>query len=324
MLAIDMKAARSEGSGTAGRNTGNGNGNAHGAQSNSRQGLANGLGWFSIGLGLAEVLTPGALASLIGVQDDRKTRGVLRGYGLRELAVGIGILSRPRPAGWVWSRVAGDVLDLSSLASALGSSRNTKARVAAATAAVVGVTALDIVCAQRLSSANGNGSGKKDTKTVRTITVDRSAEEAYRFWRDFENLPKFMTYLDSVRVTGDKRSHWIANGPLGKKIEWDAETTVDEPTQMIAWRTVPGSQFDNAGSVRFERAPGNRGTVVRVEMNYAPTGSLLPSTLGTVLGADIGSRIEHDLRNFKQILEVGEVTQSDASIHESMHAAQPS
>jgi uncharacterized membrane protein len=272
---------------------------ATGSANGRNRGLLNGLGWFSIGLGLVQVVTPGAVASLIGLRDNPKTRGLLRSYGVREIAAGIGILSQARPANWVWSRVAGDVLDLSSLASALKANSPSKTRVVATTAAVAGITALDVLAAQKLRTNGGHRPEKKDSKATRSIIVDPSPDEAYNFWRNFENLPRFMTYLESVRTTGEGLSHWTAAGPGGKKIEWDTELMYDEPERLIAWRSAKNSGFENAGSVRFEAAPGGRGTIVRVEMSYAPSE-----------GEDIGRRILHDLRNFKQVLEVGEVTES--------------
>src|SRR6202011_4476173 len=162
----------------------NGNWRRRDSQAGNGERLANALGWFSIGLGLAEVATPGKVAELIGVRNQDRTRAVLRAYGLREIAAGIGILSRPQPAGWLWGRVAGDLLDLSSLGSAMTSSRSNRARIGAATAAVIGVTALDVRCALQLqrSSANG-GSGKSGAvRATKTIIINRSPEEVYRFW----------------------------------------------------------------------------------------------------------------------------------------------
>jgi hypothetical protein len=155
------------------------------SQADNGERLANALGWFSIGLGLAEVATPGKVAELIGVRNQDRTRAVLRAYGLREIAAGIGILTRPQPAGWVWGRVAGDLLDLSSLGSALGSRRTDRTRAGAATAAVLGVTALDVHCAQKLSRSSGNGVMAKDdaVHVTKTIIVGRSPEEVYRFCR---------------------------------------------------------------------------------------------------------------------------------------------
>jgi uncharacterized membrane protein len=287
--------------------------------------LVNALGWFSIGLGLAELAAPRAVAQLIGVEDEDRTRKVLRGYGVREIAAGIGILSRPQPAGWLWGRVAGDILDLSSLGSALSSSRSNRARVGAATAAVIGVTALDVRCALQLQRGTTNGGTSRSgaVRRTRTIIVSRSPEETYRFWHDFTNLPTFMKHLESVQMTGGNRSHWKATAPAGKTVEWDAEIVDDQPNSRIAWHSLEGSDVYNTGSVQFERAPGGRGTLVRVEVQYAPPGGLIGATLAKLFGEEPEQQIEDDLRAFKQVLETGEVVKSDASIHRGMHPAQP-
>jgi uncharacterized membrane protein len=303
----------------------NGDQHERDSQNDNVERLANALGWFSIGLGLAELAAPRALAQLIGVKDEDKTRNVLRGYGMREIAAGIGILSRPQPAGWLWGRVAGDLLDLSSLGSALGSSRSNRVRVGAATAAVIGVTALDVRCALQLQRGSTNGGSVKtgDVRVTKTIIVNRSPEEVYRFWRDLANLPTFMKHLESVQVTGDNRSHWKATGPGGKTVEWDAEIVEDQPNTRIAWRSLEGSDIDNSGSVQFERAPGGRGTLVRVELRYTPPGGVVSATLAKLFGEEPGQQVDYDLRAFKQVLETGEVVKSDASIHRGMHVAQP-
>ena len=301
------------------RQTHNDSGSGNG--SSTAESLTNGLGWFSIGLGLAEVAAPGALAGMIGIRDSSKNRTLLRLYGLRELAAGVGILTQPRPAGWLWARVGGDVVDLLSLTSAAESPRNGKARLGLAMASVLGVTAADIFCAAQLSEGKPAGEGSSEAMAVKSIIVDRPIEEVYNFWRDFEQLPRFMSYLQSVRYTGDRRTHWIAKGPAGTKIAWDAETTAEEPNRLIAWRSVEGSEFENSGSVRFERAPGNRGTLVRVELDYSSNRAA--SALGKLMRMDLGRRIVHDLRRFKQVMEIGEITKSEASVHTGMHAAQP-
>jgi uncharacterized membrane protein len=303
----------------------NGDQHERDSQNDNVERLANALGWFSIGLGLAEVAVPGTLAKLIGVKDKDRTRNVLRGYGLREIAAGVGILSRPQPAGWLWSRVAGDILDLSSLGSALGSRRSNRVRVGAATAAVIGVTALDVRCALQLQRGSADGQTAKlaDVRVTRTIIVNRSPEEVYRFWRDLANLPTFMKHLESVEITGDTRSHWKAAGPGGKTVEWDAEIVDDQPNTRIAWRSLEGSDVHNSGSVQFERAPGGRGTLVRVELQYTPPGGVVSATVAKLFGQEPGQQVDDDLRAFKQVLETGEVAKSDASIHKGMHPAQP-
>jgi len=293
------------------------------SQADTYERLANGLGWFSIGLGLAEVFRPGAVSHLIGVDDNDRNRALLRCYGLREIAAGVGILSQPEPAGWVWARVAGDVLDIGSLLSAARSEHNDRARLGTATAAVLGVTALDVICAQQLSSMQSNGAQDRDARVEKTITVNRSPEEVYGFWHDFQNLPTFMKHLDSVELSGDGRSHWRAKAPGGRTVEWDAEIVDDQPNRLIAWRSLDGSDVSHEGHVRFRPATGGRGTVVQVRMQYDPPGGVVGKTVAKLFGEEPGQQIDDDLRAFKQVIETGEVVNSDASIHPGMHAAQP-
>lgn len=307
---------------------------SHHAQSRDagQERLASGLGWFSIGLGLAEVLAPGLVGGAIGLKDRSGNRTLLRIYGIREIAAGIGILSQQRPAGWLWGRVAGDLVDLTSLGSALTSGGTNRTRAGVATAAVLGVTALDVLCAQQMTRASSNGQSESNDResntqgpirVTKTIIVGRSPEEVYRFWRDFTQLPAFMSHLDSVEVTGDNRSHWKAKLAGGKTVEWDAEMVDDQPNSRIAWRSLPGADVHNAGSVSFERATGDRGTLVRLEMQYGAP-SAITAALAKLFHAVPEQQIENDLRAFKQVLETGEVAKSEASIHPGMHPARPS
>jgi uncharacterized membrane protein len=280
--------------------------------------LANGLGWFSIGLGLAELLVPKGFAKLIGAEGEHT--GFIRFCGLREITAGIGILTNRKPATWVWARVAGDALDLASLGVALTSEDADKGRLALATAAVVGVTLLDVLNAQQLSTPRGPHGA---IVAVNTITINRAPEEVYRFWRDFQNLPRFMSHLESVQVIDEKRSHWVAKAPAGMKVEWDAEIAKDMPNQLIAWRSLEGADVDNSGTVRFDRAPGGRGTEVRVEVVYNPPGGALGAGIAKLFGEAPEQQIKGDLRRLKQVLEAGEVVHSDSSIHSGPHPAQP-
>ncbi|MBV9670132.1 MAG: SRPBCC family protein, partial [Acidobacteriales bacterium] len=282
------------------------------SQNRTQERIANGLGWFSIGLGLAEVVAPGKLAELIGIKDKNGSRALLRIYGAREIAAGIGILSQPRPSGWMWSRVAGDLVDLTSLGSAMASRPANRIRLGTATAAVLGVTALDVLCARELSNGDrglattaagrltkaGAGLSKKaGPATVRkTVIIDRSPEDVYQFWRELRNLPSFMNHLESIEITGDNRSHWIAKGIAGKTVEWDAEITADEPNHQIAWRSLEGSDVAHSGSVRFERARGGRGTLVRVEMRYSPPAGAIGANVAKLFRAEPGQQIDQDLR----------------------------
>ncbi|MGB7923327.1 MAG: SRPBCC family protein, partial [Pyrinomonadaceae bacterium] len=274
--------------------------------------LAHGLGWFSIGLGLAEVLAPRGIAKIAGVRGNHT--GLIRLFGLREIAHGIGIFMQgKRPAGAVWSRVAGDALDLAALGVAFASPDSRKGRVAFATANVLGVTALDVLCAQQLSRRNGTTTGGA-IQVKKSIAINRSPEELYSFWRDFENLPRFMNHLESVRTTGEGRSHWVAKAPAGTTVEWDAEITEDRPNELIAWRSLEGSDVANSGSVRFERATGGRGTFVRVEIDYDPPGGVIGAGIAKLFGEEPEQQVGADLRRFKQVMETGEVVLSDATL----------
>jgi uncharacterized membrane protein len=276
------------------------------------EGLARGLGWFSLGLGLAELLAPRGVARIAGVRGNHT--GLIRLFGLREIASGIAIFMQGRrPAAAVWSRVAGDALDLAALGAAFTSPDSRKGRVAFATANVLAVTALDAICAQQLSNNNGTARGGA-TQVKKSIIINRSPEELYQFWRDFENLPRFMNHLESVRVLDGKRSHWVAKAPAGTSVEWDAEITEDRPGELIAWRSLEGSEVDNSGSVRFESAPGDRGTIVKVEIAYNPPGGVIGEWIARLTGDDPEQQSQEALRCFKQVMETGEVIISDGTV----------
>jgi uncharacterized membrane protein len=279
----------------------------HDNDSHAHQGrdrLAKSLGWFSIGLGLAEILAPRALARVIGVPYRPWLMALM---GVREIASGLGILSGERPKEWLWSRVAGDVLDMSLLGAALASDDSEPIRVEVAAAAVLGVTALDVLAARQHENFQPEESAIHFRKT---ITINRSPEEVYAFWRNFENLPRFMHNLESVTTTGLTHSHWVAKGPAGKNVEWDAVITEDMPNRRIAWESVEGSEVENAG-VEFETAPGQRGTILRVEMAYRPPGGKLGAAVAKLFGKAPEQEVQGDLYRFKQVLETGHVTTTE-------------
>lgn len=274
--------------------------------------LARALGWFSLGLGLAELVAPRRLGRLIGVDGGR--RGTLRAFGLREIVTGLGILGQARVPAWLWARTGGDVLDLAYLGSTLYSRKRNRNRVAIATAAVLGVAVLDLLSSRQMSRRRGVLQRAVPKKRVievdKTITVNRPPEEVYAFWHDFENFPRFMTHLESVEITGQGRSHWKAKAPAGRTVEWDAIIVDDQPNQRIAWETVAGSGIDHTGMVRFQSAPGNRGTEVRVELRYAPPAGRLGSTLAKLFGEEPEQQIQADLRAFKSVMETGEIARA--------------
>jgi uncharacterized membrane protein len=275
--------------------------------------LSRALGWFSIGLGLAEILFPRKLGKTIGV--NQAYPGLMRFLGVREISAGLGILSEPKAASWMWSRVGGDAMDIALLTAAFATDDAKRSRLAAATAMVVGVTAVDILCSQQLAysktPAGKNGSDELNfgvKRVVESILINRSPEELYSFWREFQNLPQFMVHLDSVKIMADpRRSHWIAKGPAGKKVEWDAELVEDKKNESISWRTVGPAQVRHSGKVQFLRAPGNRGTIIRVAMEYNPPGGVLAIAFARLFGKEPGQQVEDDLRHLKQLMETGSI-----------------
>lgn len=268
--------------------------------------LARGLGWFSLGLGVTELLAPRFIARISGVPEKRTD--VIRLYGLREIASGIGIFAQKNPAEAVWSRVAGDVLDLTSLGLACTSPDAKRGRITFATASVLAVTALDVIAAKQVSADNAGVHAKA------SCIVNRDPDEVYNFFRNFRNLPRFMEHLESVEELPDGRSHWIAKGPAGTSVEWDAEIVADDPGRVITWRSLENSDVDNAGAVVFEPAPGGRGTILKVNIQYDPPGGVVGATVAWLFGEEPNQQLEDDLRRLKQVLEVGEVVVSDATI----------
>jgi uncharacterized membrane protein len=152
-----------------------------------------------------------------------------------------------------------------------------------------------------------------DIHLEKSIIINKSPEELYSFWRQFENLPRFMDHLESVNSVGFNRWHWVAKGPAGMRLEWDAEIYNEKPNELIAWRSLDGN-FTNAGSVRFEPAPDGRGTLVKVVMNYNAPGGRVSALLAKMLGQEPGQVIEEDLRRLKQILETGEIATTEGQL----------
>ncbi|HEX6314222.1 MAG TPA: SRPBCC family protein [Gemmatimonadaceae bacterium] len=151
-------------------------------------------------------------------------------------------------------------------------------------------------------------------KVSRAITVRRPRSEVYAFWRDFENLPRFMYHLAYVENLGSGRSHWVARAPAGRSVEWDAEIIADRPDEEISWRTM-GKDDDvrHTGSVYFVPAPGDRGTEVHVRLNYDAPGGKVGAMVARLFGEEPSQQVDDDLRRFKQVMEVGEVVRSEAS-----------
>ncbi len=278
-----------------------------GLPSTNAKRLAKGLGWFSLALGTTELLAPKFIARISGIPERRA--GTIRLFGLCEIASGISIFAQKNTAGALWSRVAGDALNLTSLGVACTAPDAKRGRITLATANVLAVTALDVIAAKQLSG------GKTGVHANASCIVNRNPDEVYSFWRDFGNLPRFMEHLVSVDDLSEGRSHWVAKGPAGMTVEWDAMIVADDPGRVITWRSLENSDVDNAGAVRFEPAPGGRGTIIKVNIQYNPPAGVVGATVAKLFGEEPNQQLDDDMRRFKQVMEVGEVVVSDATIN---------
>lgn len=152
-------------------------------------------------------------------------------------------------------------------------------------------------------SPNSVIAGGHGTRVEASVTVNRPVDQVYRFWRDFENLPRFMTHLLDVDTTTDGQSRWIAKGPLGLHVQWEAEIINDQRNRLISWKSLPGSDVDTAGSVVFEDLTPNEGTRVRVELKYDPPAGKFGAAVAKLFGEDPQRQIEEDLQRFKEVME---------------------
>jgi len=139
---------------------------------------------------------------------------------------------------------------------------------------------------------------------TKALTINKSAAELYTFWRNFSNLAIFMRHLESVTVTDEKRSHWVAKAPLGQTVEWDAEVTSDIPNERIGWKSLDGSDIPNSGVVEF-LPTRDRGTEVKIVMTYEAPGGKLGEWIAWALGEEPSIQIAEDLRRFKSLMETG-------------------
>ena len=140
-------------------------------------------------------------------------------------------------------------------------------------------------------------------KIERSLHINRSREELYDFWRNLENLPQVMRHLESVTPQGETKSHWVARGPFDARLEWDAEIKTDRRGEIIAWQSLPDSQVDTAGSVRFDKDSSGQGTLLTVTLKYDPPGGRAVAELAHLLGQGLEDELDEDLQEFKQTME---------------------
>lgn len=242
--------------------------------------IAVGLGWFTVGVGVAELVMPAQIVRLAGIRPTGKAISSIRAMGVREIGSGLALVTRTGRIG---------------------------------AAAALTVTAADILRAWQLSRTDRASAAESGDaiRAAAAITISRPIAEVYNFWRNFDNFPLFMRNLESVRITGDRLSHWTVNGPAGLTAEWDAEIVSDQANHMISWRSVPGSHVENRGAVRFEDAPAGRGTEVHAELEYRPPAGRLGHAAAWAFGRSPRQQMREGLGRVKQMLEIGEILLSD-------------
>lgn len=288
------------------------------------------LGWLSIGLGVAYLAAPEKMAKLAGVQASHD--GVIRAIGLREVATGIGLVAQRQPTFFLRSRIGGHAMDLALIAVSMRSDDADRRRLTAAAAMVGGNMVLDLLSAQNTSRLHAHAPDSGTFRVSRAVTINRTPNELYRYWRQLENLPRFMEHLLEVTVLPDTpehplpskdapgegstnggrpRSHWVTKGIAGQTVEWDAEIVAEHPNELIAWKSLPGGKIHTGGAVRFIPGRNERETIVRVDLHYQPPGGSIGAALAKLFGEDPEQQIKQDLRRFKQMMETGEVITTD-------------
>lgn len=158
--------------------------------------------------------------------------------------------------------------------------------------------------------------GSSGVNVTRAVTIRRSAQELYAFWRDLENLPKIIKHPVTITRSSDLGSHWSVSAPPGdRRVEWDAVIINDEPGKLIAWRSREDAEIANAGTVRFETAPGDEGTEVTVSLEYNPPAGKLGALLAKLSGEEPAQQVGEALRRFKALMEAGEIPTIDGQSH---------
>ena len=196
----------------------------------------------------------------------------------------------------------------------------TRGTLGGATLAVIGGGLLyrgvsghcDLYQALGVNTAGGAGANPnisvragRGIKVEQSMTINRPPAELYRYWRNLENLPRFMSHLEEVRAHDPVYSHWVVRGPAGTSVEWDALVYNEKENELIAWRSLEGADVDNAGSVHFVPAPDGRGTEVRVVLKYDPPAGKVGAGVAALFGENPEQQIAEDLRRFKQVMEAG-------------------
>jgi len=255
------------------------------------QSLAQGMGWFSMGLGAAQLIAPRAMARLIGVEESDRNAAIMRAVGMREVASGLGIFSQRNDPAFMWGRVIGDIMDLALIGAASASTRTDKRKLAGAALAVAGALALDIVVAKQRSNP--------ERTDLATSTED-----------EWESASASLEADDSPQQIRDVIT--ISRSPDEVSSMWSEVVSHPDVSEELAH-----------ANVSFTPSARNGETEVRVEVAYEPRMGKVGAAVSKLTRKNPSSRVKRGLRHAKQIIEVGEIVHSDASIHRGPHPAQP-
>ena len=172
--------------------------------------------------------------------------------------------------------------------------------------------------ADRYSDTRRRLGGRRGIHVEESVLINKPIAEVYRFWRNFENFPQFMEHLDCVAMREEGISHWVAKGPAGSQVEWDARIINEIDNKLIGWQSLEGSTIATAGSVNFDET--EHGTRVRVHLQYDPPGGRAGALVARLFGEEPNQTVREDLRRFKRLLETGEIptTEGQPSGHRTM------
>ena len=281
------------------------------------------LGWFSLGLGAAEIAAPKALARILGTRPrPALTRTV---YGLREVAVGAGILASQNPRPWVWARVAGDTLDLLTLAAIRGNRRARPATVALALGSVAAVTALDLRTALALGrddedggEDDGRGGVPAGAQTVRgSVVVDRPPDEVFWAWRDPVTVATMLSPFLEVRAESPDLAHLRLKTPAGGVAHWSWDVPDERPGDFMRFRSLPDSSVRNEGTATLHPVDGGRSTRLEVEGWYLAPGGRIGTAALSGFGTAPEAALDTVLARFKDLVESGVAPTSDEARSEA-------
>lgn len=262
------------------------------------------LGWFSVGLGVFELLGAGGLARTLGM---RGQENLIRGYGLREIGNGIGLLTAQDPAPWMWGRVGGDALDVLTLALQVTPRNRQRGSAVAALGMVAGIAAVDTWCASRLSEGGGAQQVEQPVRVTRIITVARPAAELFQLIRDPKTLPRLLAPFATLQAMPDGRMRWTVDGLRARS--WTSAVPREQLDASVSWRSEPGAKAAVTDlSLSLQAAPGTLGTAVTLAASIVPPGGQLGRKAVQMFGgAAPGAMAEAALHYLKALAETGEI-----------------